>query len=96
MIGAQVVAGDIWMLAGMFGAGSVASLGGRYWYHHRFDNGREYDFNGKSVRTLLAEMERRLMERHDRTERSVAELGQVVARHDERISAITEKVRDRK
>ena len=91
MIGAQVVLGDVLMLIGMFGAGGITTLGGRYWYHHRE---HDYGFNGKSVRTLLAEMERRLMERHDRTERSVSELAQVVARHDERINAIGEKVKD--
>lgn len=90
MIG-QIASNELLALVGMFGAGSAAGLGGRYLYYHRWDNDR--NGNGKSMRTLLSEMERRLMERHDRTERSVAELGTVVARHDERISALTERTR---
>ena len=79
-------------LAAMFGAGGVASLGGRYLYTHRpSSNG-----NGKSVRTLLADMERRLMARHDRTEQQVVRMGTMVARHDERIAAISERLKDQR
>ena len=81
-------------LAGMFGAGSVATIGGRYLYAHRPNsNGNG---SAKTVRALLADMERRLMARHDRTEQTVARMGNMVARHDERISAIAERVKDQR
>lgn len=92
LVAVETATTDTLGLVGMFGAGGVASLGGRYLYAHRGGNSNG---NGKSVRTLLAEMERRLMARHDRTEQTVVRMGTVVARHDERIAALTERVKER-
>lgn len=92
LLAAATATEEVVGLAGMFGAGSVATIGGRYLYTHR-PNGNG---TSRSVRSMLADMERRLMARHDRTEQTVARMGNMVARHDERISAIAERVKDQR